>query len=165
MGLVGTLKETLDLSGINYGGNGPEQGPAYTDAPIGSALAIAPPRQLNLEDEVQAVEQICREYSLRTSVEASLAALLVRNLKSAQEYAKLEDARRAGRNWYEQRIELIRAAADQRLKAERGVFRAAQAILWCRLPQSSIFSHPRSMSGRFLRDERHPLFLFCLRLD
>lgn len=89
---------------------------------------------LDLANEKDAVAAICREYGLRTALERSLALIIVRNLRSAQDYATLEDSKRAGRNWYEQRIELIHAAAERRLKAERGAFQGIQALVACRIP-------------------------------
>lgn len=84
--------------------------------------------------EEEAVAIVSREYGLQTVLERSLVSIALRNLRSADDYAKLEESRRAGRNWYEQRIELIRAAAELRLKSERGAFLAIQALLACRVP-------------------------------
>jgi hypothetical protein len=89
---------------------------------------------LNLDDEHVAVAEICRDFGLGTALERSLALIIVRNLRSAQDYATLEESRRAGRNWYEQRIELIRSASELRLKSERGAFQAIQALLASRIP-------------------------------
>jgi hypothetical protein len=98
---------------------------------MADSQSLAP---LDLTDEQEAVAQICREYGLRTALERSLAQIIVRNLRSAQDYATLEESRRAGRNWYEQRIELIRAASEIRVKSERAAHQAIQALLASRIP-------------------------------
>jgi hypothetical protein len=105
-----------------------------TEPEVQVTCTTADPVALNLDDEHVAVAEICREYGLRTAIERSIAVIIVRNLRSAQEYSKLEDSKRAGTTWYEQRIELIREAAELRIKSERGAFQAIQALLASRIP-------------------------------